>query len=288
MQEVHLNCMRIAGEIPLESISEHLGLNFPKKWNEVVVVKGEQLERILKYHTRPHQKVLLYSYGVATFINCAIDEMRIIIDYVDSVTGEIENKDILRSIDVHRIWIKEDGTCKLFLTDEGSYSLTDEVFMISSHIVAQSVATQRIEGEVQELLDHAENTVNRIKKSKFFVSARKRSHLMAEVLRFQYELMRSAQLFGAPVFLNNNLEVREMYHKLYDYYELQDRFDIIRSKLAQLKKINDRYSGMNHHRLETRLLELEVFLLALFPMNFFFGSKLKEVVHWFVSQIAQR
>lgn len=287
MQEVHLNCMRIASEIPLESISKHLELSFPKKWNEVLVVEQEALERILKYHTRPHQKVLLYSYGVATFINCAIDEMRIIIDYVDSVTGEIENKDILRSIDVHRIWLRKDGNCKLFRTDESFYPLSEEVFLISSHIVAQSVATQRIEEEIRDLLDNAENIVVRIKQSKFFVSARKRSRLMAQVVRFQYQLMRSAQIFGAPVILNNNLVVREMYHKLYEYYELEDRFDIIRSKLDQLKKINDRYSGMNHHRLETRLLELEVFLLALFPMNFFFGSKVKELFHWLVNHITQ-
>lgn len=280
MNDIQLNCMMIASEIPLEKIAFHLGSSFAKKWNEVLVIEGILLESILKYHIKQHQKVLLYSYGAATFINFAVDEMRVIIDFVGSITDEVKNKDILRTMDVHRIWLTEDGLCKLFKSDHSFYKVSNDVFMIASHIVAQSVATNEIELDIQQLLDNSEEVILRIQRHKFILNRKRRGKLTADVVRFQHDFIQSAQIFGAPRIANNNMELREMYHKLSNYYELQDRFDVIRHKAYELKNINERYSEMTHYRYEKRLLQLEVFLLAMFPLKFLLGHQLKEGIHW--------
>jgi len=283
MQDIQLNCMMLADEIPLELVALHLGSSFTKKWNEVLVIENEQLESILKYNLKRYQKVLLYSYGAATFINFAVDEMRVVIDFVESIIVEVQNKDILKTVDVHRIWIAEDGRCKLFFSDDCFYTLSPDVFMIASHVIAQSIATSEIEKEIQQLLDNSENIILRIQKSKFMFNKKKRGKLMAEVVRFQHDFIQSAQVFGAPLITNNDLELREMYHKLSVYYELHDRFDIIRYKLFELKNINERYSEMTHYRYEKRLLHLEVFLLAMFPIKFLVGTQLKIAIMWLSS-----
>jgi required for meiotic nuclear division protein 1 len=285
VQDIQLNCMMIADEIPLERVALHLGTCFTKKWNEVLVIENEQLESILKYQSKSYQKVLVYSYGAITFINFAVDEMRVIIDYVESIIQEIQNKDILRSVDVHRIWLSDNGLCKLFFSDDRFYYLSNDVFMLASHIVAQSIATSEIEKEIQQLLDNSENIILSIRKSKFIFNKKRRSELMSKVLRFQHDFIQSAQIFGAPLITYNDMELKEMYNKLSVYYELQDRFNIIRNKMDELKNINKRYSEMTHHLYEKRLLHLEVFLLAIFPLRHILGSQVKAGLFFLIQWI---
>lgn len=301
MIDIQLNCMMIAQEIPLEQVAFHLGSTFAKRWNEVLVIEGEQLETILKFHARPYQSVLLYSYGAATFINCAVDEMRTLLDFVDSITNEVDNKDVIRSADVHRIWFLDEEDlqetldpnsyhlnltqkrCKLFRSDEATYPITSDVFMLASHIIAQSVATEQIEKEIQVLLDNSEEIVQRMQRSQYALNNKKRGKLTSEVVRFQYDLIKSAQVFGAPTFANNNMEIRDMYRKLSEYYELDDRFDVVHHKIQELKNINERYSETIHHRAEHRLLMLEVFLLALFPFKYMIAPLIRDAFSWAMS-----
>lgn len=286
MHDIQLNCMMIGTEIPLEAVSRHLGSVFTKRWSEVLVIEKNQLENLLKYQTKKYQKVILYRYGAATFINFAVDEMRVVIDFVQSVTNEVTNVDILRSVDVHRVWMAENDQCKLFLTDDGYYPFSEDVFMIASHVVAQSIATDMIEKEINALLDDAEDLISRIQKLRFIHKGKKRGKLIAKVIRFQHDYVRTTQIFSAPSMTDNDMEFREMYSKLSAYYELEDRFSVIRHKMLELKNINERFSEMTHYRYKLRLLHLEVFLLAMFPLKFLVGTQLKQGVQALVEWIA--
>lgn len=285
MYDIQLNCMMIGSEIPLESVALHLGSCFAKKWSEALIVEGAPLESLLKYQTKQYQKVILYRYGAVTFINFAVDEMRVVIDFVQSVTNEVTNTDILRTVDVHRIWMEEGNMCKLYLTDEEHYPFNQDVFMIASHVVAQSIATDRIEKEIQMLLDDSEDLIQRIQRLRFIHKGKKRGQLIAKVIRFQHDYIRSAQIFSAPLLASNNLEIKVMYHKLSTYYELPDRFEVIRHKLFELQNINERFSEMTHYRYKLRLLHLEVFLLAMFPLKFLVGTQLKSSLLWLIDWI---
>jgi len=61
------------------------------------------------------------------------------------------------------------------------------------------------------------------------------------------------------------MHLKAIYASLSEYYELDERLEIVEGKIASLHDILDLYSNLSFNQSETRLILFEIFLLALFP-----------------------
>jgi len=62
MKTVHFISYKVAASLPLDKIAAFLKTNMKFTWDEYIVVGGEQLDTILKYHSED-KAVYLFKYG---------------------------------------------------------------------------------------------------------------------------------------------------------------------------------------------------------------------------------
>lgn len=261
----HFNCFKIAPRLPLATVASYFGLNTPLPWENHLVLKGSRLETILKYQNTSKQ-VYLFDFGCLTFVNFDAQEIRVFLDYLRSITGKVDNNLFASFHEGHTLYIGEKKLCKLWKDAEEAVAYDESILSIVAMILAKSVALSKIEKDVAELLDQAEGLLLSLQKGKLPPGARKFSKVIGSMLRFQYDTIYSVKIFDRPASIDCRVWSRDIYDSLAGYYELYDRFDIVNSKMDDLKTITSSYSMLTHNHNERRLLLFEIFLLALFPL----------------------
>jgi hypothetical protein len=116
---------------------------------------------------------------------------------------------------------------------------------------------------------------------------------MAHIVRFEKESAAGFGIFDRPASTGRKLLLRDAYDKLADYYELDERYDLLEKKAGQLRNIVRSGSAQRFRRQEKRLLAFETFLLMLFPLSHILGkifasSGIKDLIHMFFTNLLQK
>jgi len=144
-------------------------------------------------------------------------------------------------------------------------------------ILAKSVALNRIEEELVKLLDEGEKLIAYLRKPIFLSTSKKFMNIVSKVLKFEYDTVKNVKIFERAFYGNEDLSSKEIYDELSKYFELQDRFKIIKSKIQDLRHISKAYLTFSFRRNEGNLYVFEIILLALFPLSHGIGYLLEKV-----------
>lgn len=265
MESVLFVTHKVADKLPLGTLAEYFRLPSPTRWREYIKIEESQLDTVLKYSV--HQKaVYAFTYGCITFVNFDQDETYSFLEFLQSLVGALDFKMLHKYSESHRMELYADGNCSLWANGDESMPWSSQVADITAIVLAKSTEFYKVEVELSNLLDEAEIFIAYLQKGRLRSNAKKVASALSKIIRFKYMSLESIRIFDRPAEADRTLLSRRVYDEMANYYELEDRYEIVRKQMDDLQSLAGTYFSLGSNQTEHRLLWLEVFLLALFPL----------------------
>jgi len=255
-----LKAIVIHHELPLLRIARMVGGAQKPKWEEALVLKGEQLVQLVPDATA-NQRVYLFHFGSIVFMDFSPEAIRLFVQALQTHGVQASNDLANRFAENYRI---ERNAPALTVTNDSvniaeASNLHEEIVAM---VLAKSIAFEAIEHQVDELLDEMETTVEQLKRGKLSSSDTTLSQLFGRILGYKLNTVSSLMLLDEPDITWENEQAASLFARMYQLFELAARYDIIRHKSDTLMNIAEVFSGLVHARRATRLEWAIIWLIA--------------------------
>ncbi len=177
----------------------------------------------------------------------AVDEVK---DHLVVSTAMNESKVLF-----DEIWIEEDPSF-------------DQISLISQ-LLAQSVALEHLENEVDGALDRVQKQVRSLRKrGRLAISDKSVFKSIGFAMDIRHRVLTNLALFDKPDAIWESEELERLYTQLYNHFDLEDRLRTIQRKLTFLSDntsfLYEFISTRKSHKLEWIIIYLIAFEIALF------------------------
>ncbi len=245
MKKMSFKAYAITNEIDLNKIAEKCGI--PKKytWEEPLILDGDILKGILEVSITNDQKILVFSFGSVVFINIKAQEIQPFVKYLKTIRADIALKGYDKYYDDYELQIG-DGT-EIQLTDEYAIVPYDENYLLElvSVVIAKSVALEKTEDMLGNIFNHLEPMIDRLEKGKLRISHKELANTAARVLRHEYNTISYIMILDKPDITWINSSAEEFYNQMSEFFELNDRYEIVKSKTEILNNIVNGFSTIS-------------------------------------------
>jgi len=247
VKEITFKAFAVTHEIDLNKIAIHCGI--PKKftWEQPLILRGAILESILHNHVDDSQMVLIFSFGSIVFINhlCA-DEIESLLHYIHSFEPDFDIKQADRYSDDYCLHITE--TESLELTDEYVVVPEYEEFYpeLISTVIAKSVALEKTEEQLGQIHDKLETMIDRLEKGNLRIGNKELARTTAKIVRHEYNTLAYIMILDKPDITWTSSAASGFYDRMVEFFELNDRYKILKSKTEILYNIMDGFSTISH------------------------------------------
>ena len=247
MNEMSFKAFAISNELDLNKIASDCGI--PKKytWEEPLILADDILRKILGKNTAELQKVLVFSFGTVVFINHTHpDEISGFIRYIQTFEPDIDLANADRYSDDYRLHIGE--TENIELTDEYVVVPQFEIYYpeLISIVIAKSVALEKTEEQLGRILDRLETMIDRLEKGNLRISDKELAGTMAKIVRHEYNTIAYIMILDKPDITWTNSSAGEFYESMSSFFELNDRYSILKNKTEILYNMMDGFSTISH------------------------------------------
>ena len=247
MKEITFKAFAITNEIDLNKIAIYCGI--PKKftWEEPVTLKEDSLKNILDKNVDESQLVLVFSFGSIVFINFSqYFEIKHILKFIHSFEPDINIKNPDHYTDDYTLRIKE--TENIELTDEYVVVPEYETFYpeLISTVLAKSVALEKTEEQLGKINDSLETMIDRLEKGRLRIGNKELARTTAKIIRHEYNTLAYIMILDKPEITWTSSAASEFYDKMLNFFELNDRYKIMKSKTEILYNIMDGFSTISH------------------------------------------
>ncbi|XEC97374.1 RMD1 family protein [Paenibacillus tarimensis] len=247
MTAITFKAFAITNEIDLNKIAIHCGI--PKKytWEQPLIMKDDILTSILRKNVDESQKVLVFSFGSIVFINHShADEIRSFMNFVHSFEPDIEIHNADRYSDDYSLHISENESIEL--TDEYVMVPEYETFYpeLISTVLAKSVALEKTEEQLGKIHDKLETMIDRLEKGKLRIGNKELARTTAKIVRHEYNTLAYIMILDKPDITWTSSTASEFYDRMLDFFELNDRYKILKSKTDILYHIMEGFSTISH------------------------------------------
>jgi required for meiotic nuclear division protein 1 len=247
MKEITFKAFAITHEIDLNKIAIHCGI--PKKftWEQPLILRGNILNTILKKNMDETQMVLVFSFGSVVFINqSSSKEIRDFFQFIQTFEPDLDIKNAYRYTDDYSLHIME--TESLELTDEYVVVPEYEVFHpeLISTVLAKSVALEKTEEQLGKIHDTLETMIDRLEKGKLRIGNKELARTTAKIVRHEYNTLAYIMILDKPDITWSSSTANEFYDRMLEFFELNDRYKILKSKTDILYNIMDGFSTISH------------------------------------------
>lgn len=266
MRDLTFKAFAITHEIDLNKIAIHCGI--PKKftWEEPLIVKGDILKSILFQNVDESQMVLVFSFGSIVFINHSTkNEITAFLNYLHSFEPDIDVKSVDRYSDDYSLHIKE--TESIELTDEYVVVPEYESYYpeLISTVLAKSVALEKTEEQLGQINDKLETMIDRLEKGKLRIGNKELARTTAKIIRHEYNTLAYIMILDKPDITWTSSTAGEFYDRMLEFFELNDRYKILKSKTEILYNIMDGFSTISHS-IRGLFVEWIIVILILFEI----------------------
>ncbi|NHM31471.1 RMD1 family protein [Neobacillus terrae] len=247
MKEITFKAFAITNEIDLNKIAIQCGI--PKKftWEEPLTLKEDNLKTILHKNVDESQLVLVFSFGSIVFINFSqYFEIKHILKFIHSFEPDINLKNPDNYKDDYTLRIKD--TEKIELTDEYVVVPEYETFYpeLISTVIAKSVALEKTEEQLGKINDSLETLIDRLEKGKLRIGNKELARTTAKIVRHEYNTLAYIMILDKPEITWTSSAASQFYDKMLNFFELNDRYKIMKSKTEILYNIMDGFSTISH------------------------------------------
>ncbi|WP_127531803.1 RMD1 family protein [Paenibacillus kobensis] len=247
MKEITFKAFAITNEIDLNKIAIHCGI--PKKftWEEPLTLKGDILQSILHKTMDKSQQVLVFSFGSVVFVNhSSADEIHQFFRFIQTFEPDIDIQSAYHYTDDYRLQNDKKGS--LELTDE--YVVVSEVEPfhpeLISTVLAKSVALEKIEEQLGKIHDKLEHMIDRLEKGNLSIGNKELARTTAIIMRHEYNTISYIMILDKPDITWSSSNAGEFYDRMLEFFELSDRFTILKSKTEVLYRIMEGFSTISH------------------------------------------
>jgi len=266
----------LSNEINLNAIATHFGINKKFKWEDALVLGGNSLNGIIK--DSENKSVYIYYFGSLVFINMEYHEIQDMVKYIKSVDEILKNNNLSGYTDDYILEV----------SPEFEYSRGNELMTASSYeryyvdiismVLAKSISLEKIENEIDKLLDNIEDVIGYLEHGKFNISDKQLAKTSATVIRFKYNTIANLMLFDKPSSAWNNEDIEMFFLDMMGLFDIEDRYSKISHKTEILTDINEVFGSLTHEKRATKLeimvivlimMELIISLLEFIPKHFF-------------------
>jgi len=265
MERIILNTYKVATRLPLARIASFINQGQDVSWKEFIKINGAEVEKILNYAST-NKVVYLYKYGCITFLNFNQDEISIFLDYLGTLFVDLDYRLLSKCNETHEMILSSDGYVNLWEDDEAKFDYQQYVDDIAAAVLAKSTELYKIETELSEVLDEAGMFISQLNKGCLWASTKKVASTLAKSIRFKYRSIESVRLLGRPSEFKKTIESRQIFDKLSEYFELNERYVVLSNQMDILDSVTGAYLRFGSKQSESRLLLFEILLLASFPL----------------------
>jgi len=248
MEKMTFKAYAVTHEIDLNKIA--IECNIPKKytWEEPLILQDKILSSILQMETVNDQKILVFSFGSIVFINFSSEGIHRFMKYIIKFEPEINLKKFETYKDDYELHISDTG--EIDLTDEYVKVPSFEIFYpeLISIVIAKSVALEKSEFNLGEILDKLENIIIRFEKGDLRVSDKELAKTTSRIVRHEYNTIAYIMILDKPDITWQNSNAEEFYSQMSEFFELNDRYEVIKTKTDILNNIMDGFSSISHAR----------------------------------------
>ena len=247
MKAITFKAFAVTNEIDLNQIAIHCGI--PKKftWEEPLILRGEILKSIIDQKLDETQLVLVFSFGSVVFINHShTDEVNSFFNFLQTFEPDIDIKNTAKYSDDYRLHIKNSENIEL--TDEFVVVPEYESFYpeLISTVLAKSVALEKTEEQLGKIHDRLETMIDRLEKGKLRIGNKELARTTATILRHDYNTLAYIMILDKPDITWASISANEFYDRMMEFFELNDRYKILKSKTEILYNIMDGFSSISH------------------------------------------
>lgn len=266
MKPITFKAFAITNEIDLNKIAIHCGI--PKKftWEEPLILKGAILNSILKNNANEPLEVLIFSFGSIVFINhLHEDEIKGVLSFVQSFEPEVNLINTSKYVDDYSLHFNESGGIEL--TDEYVVVPEYKEFYpeLISTVLAKSVALEKTEEQLGTILDKLENMIDRLEKGKLRIGNKELARTTAKIVRHEYNTLAYIMILDKPDITWISSDAGEFYEQMLEFFELKDRYTILKNKTEILYNIMDGFSNISHS-IRGLFVEWIIVILILFEI----------------------
>lgn len=247
MESMKFKAYAIANEIELNEIAVECGI--PKKytWEEPLVLQGQLLEKIIEEKLVQNQKVLMFAFGSIVFVNFNEDHTLHFINYLKSFEKSVDINNINKYYDDYELKIDINETKVIFTNEVVIVPNLEHAYPeLIGTIIAKSVALERSEEKIKTILDNIEEKIEKLEKGKLKISNRELAKTISTVLRHEYNTIAYIMILDRPDVTWEDMEASNFYDSMSELFELNDRYEIIKSKTSILNEIIDGLSMISH------------------------------------------
>ena len=250
------------GELDLNRLSTAMGIGTRFRWEEPMLLDPTDCSP-LKQRSAGTPQCFLYYFGAVVFVNCTDDLIRSFCDRMSRYS------DLFRACPSSKF--RE--TYSLRIEEHEGFDITNDYAVmprlrpafvdIICFVIAKSVALERIEEQVDPVLDEMEGVMQLLEKGNLALPDRKLARLASTILNFKYKSIAHIMVLDKPDITWDNDDLDLLYSRMANLFELRQRYQEIRVKSETLMDITAVFTGLSHARRATRLEWIIIILIAL-------------------------
>ena len=248
--------------VDLNKIASFFGINKKISWEEPLILTSAEL----KHHfskIKDSQKIYIYSFGSIIFINFNHSEIQNSLKLLKNFIKDIKIASMDKFTDSYAVKIVE-NTDLILNNDELITGRYNPYFSdIISVVLAKSVALERIEDNIDRILDDIEDIIDFMEKGQFKIKDSKMAKLASQILKFKYYTISYIMLLDKPDITWENMELENLYLKMSELFELNERYEMIKHKTEMLLDVTDIFTGLTYYNREIKLEWMIVILIII-------------------------
>lgn len=243
---IKFNAYGVINELDLNQIAIEINLKKKFSWEEPLVLKNKYLDKILDKNAQDEQMVMIFAFGSIVFINIEPQDEEKVIQYLKKFKPEIDLK----------TWNKYVETYGLHISKEKEFEFEDRYVTIPEYnafypeiistIIAKSVALERTEEQVETILDNIEPMIDKLEKGKIQTSNKVLAKAISKILRHEYNSLAYIMILDKPEITWINNDANELYENMSKFFELNDRYKILKEKTNILNDIMQGFTSISH------------------------------------------
>lgn len=259
MSSTSFRVFALFSEISLNRIASHFGIRKKFEWEDFLRLGPAQLKTVIR---EPDEKLVdIFPFGSIVFINMQHHEIVDTVNYLMTVDPALGTP-VYHYADDYELVLTEEPE-SVDYDAMRVHRLAHYQPGILSLVLAKSVALEKVEADIEQLLDDVEPVIDRLQHGNLSARDDTVAKMAARILRFKYNTVSYIMLLDKPDITWNNADAEALYTNLSRIFELDERYDKMQAKSSTLMDILQMFTSLVQHRKSNSLEWMIIVLIAI-------------------------
>lgn len=242
----------LRGELDLNKLAARLGISRRYRWEEPMILTPLELRPVAD-DVDTAERIYLYYFGAVVFVNCPAKTIETFSAGVAPYSEAFRNLASARFHDEYALQINTGSERHITNDSAVMPDYTPAFSGIICFVIAKSVALERIEERLDQVLDEIEGFITRLEHGWLRISDKRLARMASSILSFKYASLSHIMVLDKPESTWKNEEAYQFYLTMANLFELTERYNEIRHKSETLLDITEVFTSLSHARRASRL-----------------------------------